>query len=150
MEKVSEMHKSKTEIAPGRQLDALIAEKVMGWTWHFYPKDQSCYKSALESGQKGYWLDGVVSCVTTNEDGTPNCPAYSTDIKSAWKVVDKLKTIKDEHRDVEFKLEYCQGMGEWLCTFIFAETPFQSKSAPHAICLAALEAIGENNEPNTN
>ncbi len=82
----------------GRDLDALVAEKVMGET-----------------------------CLFT-------APAYSTDIAAAWQVVDKLHALS-------FYLEV--GSAGWMARFAnISATEASAATAPLAICLAALKAVG--------
>lgn len=121
---------------PGRELDALIAEKVMG----------------LELKQpKGVaWRENTwVYAINDFRDSGPmyvvDCDFYSTDISAAWEVVDNLRYRKipisiahvffpaEERWEYIAKAENVQPYG-----FEFAT----SDSAPHAICLAALKAVG--------
>lgn len=110
---------------PGRELDALIAEKVMGL--------------AVLNGQifrydKSYEKGDIATAV-----GCP-IPSYSTDMAAAWEVVEKLEGInifKDYPEKNEWHVSFlmCDDFGcDDLCT--------SSNSAPHAICLAALKAVG--------
>ena len=103
----------------GRELDALVAEKVMGW------KDVNTawpsYGSPPES-----------------PDGWREIPAFSTDIAAAWEVVEKLSgpNVVDD-----FRLAYWGGC--WRAEFQsmifqYCEAP----TAPQAICLAALRVLG--------
>lgn len=99
---------------PGRELDALIAEKVMRIT---------------KSG---------------NTDPKP----YSTDIAAAWEVVEKLKW---EYWHVQ--LHHYQGnkYGYVGWTFRMCQVDKEIEassevSAPHVICLAALNMGEEENE----
>ena len=62
------------------------------------------------------------------------CAPYSTDIAAAWEVVEKLTA--DEHAR-SFSLSYSYEWAQWTATFMGLST---KKSAPHAICLAALKA----------
>ena len=114
---------------PGPELDALVAEKVTGWEpdkkkW-FHPKAQ-------------------------------RCPAYSTDIRAAWEVVEKVWEIRDELWKREGSSSAygvpngrgCVGLnrgdGFW-CDFDprdGSDWSAEGESIPHAICLAALEAVG--------
>lgn len=97
---------------PGRELDALIAEKVMGLitdldrqtVWDVYEKP-------------GYPL-----------------PHYSTDIASAWLVVEKL----DLH--LELLTYKKKSKTEWCAIFDIDDEGWGA-TAPHAICLAALKAV---------
>lgn len=106
----------------GRELDALVAERVMGITKpeHFVPKN--------------IWL-----------------PHYSTSIEHAWAVVEKIadkNILVGRYYDKWVCSNVCSDV--WGCYFDepkryeqmndhnFFE---QADTAPHAICLAALKAI---------
>lgn len=106
----------------GRELDALVARKVMG------------IADAQVFGRLGAMYD------FTADQGLPkfHVPCYSTDIAAAWTVVDKLSpdhgvTLK-KTGDV------------WECGPLSRnDEPLflvQAPSAPLAICLAALKAVG--------
>lgn len=117
-----------TDLKPGRDLDALIAEKVMGWTpnypggWPHPPKNIPNRKKYIDS-----------------HDGTTVIPAYSTSIEAAWEVVDKLGgNMFQLHYDTRYGTEGVKGWsvildGSVMCQFV--------DTAPHAICLAALKAV---------
>ncbi len=103
---------------PGRELDALVAEKVMGY--------ETVYSGA------NYYVERTYSPV----------PLYSTDISAAWEVVEKLACMKDE-------VNVFYDCGAWFCnTGVDAngewsiERSGSCATAPHAICLAALKAVG--------
>jgi hypothetical protein len=103
----------------GRRLDAEIAEKIMGWrnfhTHHF---------------------DGMLTGTTPRDEAWTEVPFYSTDIAAAWQVVEKLQYY-DAH--------YQQGHHFWrFITPEWGRIEYSAHtSAPMAICLAALKAIGE-------
>ena len=103
-------------------MDALIAEKVMGDT-----RKPLCLSSSI---------------IGDNGVDFPFYPPYSTQIASAWEVVEKMRNA-----------------GFWLCLdsmvnlqadhvfrCIFRDGGImhggEEKTAPHAICLAALKAKG--------
>lgn len=110
---------------PGRELDALIAERVMGWR-----------NIPTASVPDRPWID-------EHGMGFQDLKPYSTDISAAWEVVEKLGGFLDLKRYV---LIQGQGMkciadfvshrayGKPSCSAI-ADTP------AHAICLAALKAV---------
>lgn len=106
-----------------RELDAEIAEKVMGW-----PHDEA--ENCL------YCLMGSIAACN---EVTRDLPDYSTDIAAAWQVVDKLKATQGfalsyrgiENTPVSWGADFCNS-GEVLAA-----------TAPLAICLAALKAITE-------
>lgn len=71
-------------------------------------------------------------------------PRYSTDIAAAFEIVNKL--FDD---DFTVTIECCV---KWRCEIMHETWDFDWKiktvadSAPHAICLAALKAVGKLNE----
>lgn len=78
--------------------------------------------------------------------------SYSTDIADAWTVVEKIITVKGDGFDPEVELHRTEKDADdtmWICLFydrhgradgfdVFAD----GDTAPHAICLAALKAVG--------
>lgn len=100
------------ELKAGRELDVLIAEKIMGL-------------HVIQAQNGDFVLD----------DGRPQgLRAYSSDIACAWEVVGKLL----EHAYTAVQIEGLHYHG-YKCTVGvsdgFADT------APMAICLAALKAV---------
>jgi hypothetical protein len=117
-----------------RDLDALVAEKVMGhavekWGGESHIKAPDAHPT---------------SCAKVWHD----IPHYSTDISAAWQVVEKLTTTTKQW----FRLEqWCTGTkatfeisgaaekdGEWSA---------EDLEAPRAICLAALTAEPAKEKP---
>jgi len=115
---------------PGRDLDILVAEKVMGWT--------SCKDSP-------WWYMEI----------RPEVPAYSGSIIDAWEIAEKLHmTVHTpnapyacgeyanggnwENEEEKYKAECCRhGAPEWSDTVVA-----HGLTAPHAICMTALKAMG--------
>lgn len=104
-----------------RDLDRLIAERVMGWTN----------------------LSVTGSRFGTTPDGKPHriIPQYSTEISAAWEIVEKLKLS-----GYQGGLEWAKPEAGYNCAF-GASLPLDEKqfswaeTAPLAICLAALKAM---------
>ena len=102
----------------GPELDALIAEKVMGIDPQSF-KDEIVYRESVgfERGQ---------------------LPAFSTDMTAAWRIVEKFHFSYD----VEIF-----STGDWVSVKIDCSTPMHdavtawADTAPLAICLAALKAV---------
>jgi hypothetical protein len=116
----------------GRELDALIAEKVMGWMRVNSPHKitgASGEPSGFEPIGGGYATFAVV-------------PHYSTGIAAAWLVVDAMRA-----RGAAVLLRYDMAYAnEWEAGFGVASDKFPSAhapTAPHAICRAALAALEE-------
>jgi hypothetical protein len=124
-----------------RRLDAIVAEKVMGWT--------------VERAQIPTYPRGGIPHVSvrtvytvTRPDGSQwspvydlditDLPRYSTNIADAWKVVEKMRD-DGWHPAVEWELN------QWECTMwhVAYESGYaRSDSAPEAICMAVLKAKG--------
>lgn len=118
LEEYLEDLKAMKNLEAGRELDALVAEKVMGWT------------VALEDrGPCRVWRPHENSA----ERSQP-IPPYSTSIEAAWEVVEKMR-----QREFGFSLN-----DAWIAWFLAAPNEYQADAdtAPHAICLAALKAVG--------
>lgn len=116
---------------PGRELDALVAEKVMGWRAH-----SPGYPSLVDiNGVPTGWLASGQGSQGDDPDFRP-----STDIAAAWEVVERLGgNMFQLHYDTRYGHENKTGWAVILDGVVmcgFADT------APHAICLAALKAAG--------
>lgn len=113
-------------------LDAMIAEKLMGWT--------------LAKGRNFY--DRRVGATVTNKRGTlsgvalTEVPCYSTEIAAAWKVVARMRgEDKRFVLDAWGTTETRDGeMTPWIASF--GGYTMGGDSAPMAISLAALRAEG--------
>lgn len=109
----------------GRELDALIAEKVMGF-------ETVNFKSS----------DPHEIIVTKDAEGNMRMavPFYSTDIAAAWEVVEKLRdtwAIELHGRDGAWSCLVEEG-DEVTAHFIAIA---EADTAPLAICLAALKVV---------
>lgn len=115
---------------PGRELDALVAEKVMGLECGIISGKPKVKGSNCGTyGCTRHWID------------TPN---YSTDIAAAWELVEKMKS-----EGFTFAVEYGHEISavfskrDYVSDRIGDGMGVSGESVPHAICLAALEATGE-------
>jgi hypothetical protein len=122
----------------GRELDALVAEQVMGWKRETYSFNN--------------WRDGKVESMELSglmgPDGlreVDQFPFYSTDIAAAWEVVEKL-----EEENIA-RLELTRLGWDWQKTWrVSFFTTAVSEGAivegdivPLTICRAALLALEE-------
>lgn len=130
----------------GRELDVIVAEEVMAL--------RSCNEWThinLGSGGGPRLLHGSLEkpgsdhdCYPALEYGPLGGPRhYSTDISAAWEVIEKVQAralgwtlvCPTNYRWVAYQRTGCADpdFGDW---WEFGDT------APHAICLAALKALG--------
>jgi hypothetical protein len=119
----------------GRELDVLVAEKVMGeikpvysHEFHIEPK--------WSIGGNWYCLPEYSSGDICEWQPKP----FSTYIAAAWEVVEKIQSNGDV-----LSLTYLEDFGEmmWDVHFRIANTFAYAPTAPLAICRAALLAVME-------
>lgn len=121
-----------SELPAGRELDALVAEKVMGW--HRTSDSLGNERWADANGRQHRYVNRV------EHGGEPAmfwCPSLS--IAAAWEVVEKL--WRNGSTIVEALDGDLGGRGFWVS---FDGTVGKSAfaiSAPLAICRAALKAV---------
>ena len=120
---------------PGRELDVLVVKNVLKWN--------------IKREADGWWW--VVDSITN-----ASCFRPSNNIQNAWEVAEKL----NRHWTLEYVRLYAvgenildptQGKMVYACAFHYKdELYFENgcaETAPHAICLAALNAVGYKAEP---
>lgn len=124
----------------GRELDKLIAEKVMNDVERYLP----LYKRLTDLSAKEF-VSGETKpiYIPVYKGGNLNPKRYSTDIAAAWEVINKIYSLKG------FMLELSGTHGNlgWGCSMFLAGVQDLSEdceSAPHAICLAALKVMKIN------
>lgn len=130
---------------PGRELDAWVAEKVMGWVdvskEHHWNYIRGC-SAGWPDEYSGLPPDGYTGDDEFKRDYR-RIPNYSTSIADAWVVVEKLAST------YLFCLENSGSF--WVADFgrsADRRAQCTAGTAPHAICLAALKAVGyERVEP---
>lgn len=119
------------EMQAGRELDALVAEKIMGYDVKWLP-------TALSDSQPHY----------ANSDegsGWLYCRHYSTDIAAAWLVVERMQCIDDRGWWPQVTwLQDFDGVNKWQASMHAPPRVWSAMAdtAPLAICLAALAALG--------
>ncbi len=114
------------DLQPGRELDALVAEKVMGWHVEIVQ-----YPHATADFPNYVGRDGIGRCL-------PSQWNPSTEIASAWLVVEKLS-------ESSIMLSVSWHAGHWWCVIYPEQEPLTegpySETAPLAICRAALLSV---------
>jgi len=103
-----------------RELDSLIAERVMGWK--------------VFAGDPGYGRPPGNHPLSLVLDVLPN---YSTSIVEAWQVVEKMRG--------DYELDLSDHVTYWTARFTKARSTsphvIEAETAPLAICRAALKAL---------
>lgn len=110
---------------PDRELDALMAEKVMGWT-----KGDYCWMGA--DGAPGYQITDYTP------NGSPQIREWnpSIDITMAMEVVEK-----DKGRRIT--IEWRSDVNEWCVLLVAAPTKYaHGEKLPRTICCAVRQAKG--------
>jgi hypothetical protein len=107
----------------GRELDALVAERVMGW--------YNVGRGYLFGNDDSWGGDNP----QTPDKGIQDLPHYSTDIKAAWEVVERVSAV------YQIKVGSDKTAFAWWCEI--GEGDWRSIGQPTAalaICKAVLKA----------
>ena len=129
-----------SDLTAGHELDAMVAEKVMGWT----------AVEAKYTGASSQWFvpSGVNPFSRPNPNMRQQVPAYSTDIAAAWLVVDKMLADGWE-LDTGIEKKARLEDGQWVVEFNSSTHNAEhsrgpraiAHTAPLAICKASLAAV---------
>ena len=117
------------QVEAGTELDAIIAEQVMGWVRYDYEKEGTSHREWIETGTVGKHYHA--------------CFHPSNDISTAWDVVIRLAERGYELGRVGKEF----GEGFYLAQFFHGRTYGQAcphargMTAPLAICRAAWKAV---------
>jgi hypothetical protein len=159
-----------SELEAGRELDALVAEKVMGWQRlgeDDYSKpghplgllsdfDQKGPHPRIQSPESGAFYFCPCQDGRYQRPDAIEPPFYSTDIAAAWQVVERIKELEGcglfvtwanaeygdpSHWEVGFVEAGDEGYGHEQRIVATADT------APLAICGAALAAVAAQTTP---
>lgn len=131
----------------GRALDAMVAEKVMGWKWFVHPEEPRAFLASPKS------LDQMERMGWLPDDGREaremgfSIPAYSSTWEGLGLVVDEM-----ERRKWAWKIQKVY-RGEGAADGHYAlftsggqEGYSLALTAPEAVARAALKALGEVND----
>lgn len=114
---------------PGRELDALVAEKVMGWISWRNGREETLNPPLNESEER---VHGIYP--------KPEIPHYSTSIADAWQVVEAFDVY---HISKTIVVPPARWFHATLTRFDKDQFGAEAgESIPHAVCLAALAACG--------
>lgn len=113
-------------LGAGRELDALIAEKIMGWKKAHDPLED-----------RMFWVDVSVDDVeSVSFDYYADEWQPSTDIATAMRVAEKTKFKERMQRSLQLRWAYVHD--RWAWEFSIGGIWATAATAPLAICRAAL------------
>ncbi len=125
------------EMVAGRELDAAVAEHVMG-----LDVEVTVFEPTTPEGHADWYgpCDGFADgeCSVCKGSVSHNSPYYSTSIAAAWEVVEKVGAVRIEL----FSDGWYAQFGSFQHNRKFTTKAGVADTAPHAICLAALAAVG--------
>lgn len=121
----------------GRDLDALIAERIFGW---------KPFKRKWREGAHHGFTDSFLDSSGREIDGA--LPKYSTSIADAWEVVERMTAHHFKHSIIEalpgprfftYWVRFCEPDAFAWGKTIYGEA--RGTSLPEAISLAAIKAV---------
>lgn len=131
-----------TEVEAGRELDALVAERVMAWP---YLLCRPFVGTGVIETRDGTMSEFCSKCGRPHgyHDGWPH---YSTDLRSAWLVVEKMRQHPDPRYRTLRMVAY--SYNRTYATFDRDNEDDWTEAngthaTPLAICRAALAIVGE-------
>lgn len=136
------------------EIDALIAEKVMGWKWvkrtdlNRDPKHPgfTSWTRYLAKEPLAEWQVLAETELPIESNLGVGIPEYSTDISAAWLVVEKIKNIGTRGFQMNYEKNIwwvgCVNHGDNGERELYSHQHGEAETLPLAICLAALKAVG--------
>lgn len=121
---------------PGRELDAQVAEKVMG------------FRRLPMCGPNGEVFENWQRPHESEQWLRTELPHYSTEIAAAWEVVGKIGLVSlingPDGWKCSFGVRKDHKPGDFSSSWEFSISQVDARgaTAPHTICLAALKAVG--------
>lgn len=138
-----------------RELDVLVAEKVLGWVRCHHPDEPEAWisgpkwREAIEGGDRRLVREGVAlgdgGKPLRDPAHDPAIPYFSSDVAAAFLVVEAMRE-RGWHLDLQdHELSYDHE--PWWAKFtpaVGCHAEAWAETAPLAIVKAALRAVGEN------
>lgn len=128
-------------LVAGHELDALVAEHVMGATWERHANAHRDWL-AFDHADSAKWR---AVFATRDDDGNVEvwsaCPDYSTDVSVAWQVVEKLHEWGLIVTISKGPDNFTWDVRGWNDRTNDSRYIAHGETAPLAICLAALKAV---------
>jgi hypothetical protein len=121
-----------------REIDALIAKKVMGWTKVKTDDPKLGPNFVMAYGVPPTYAEQIA--LQGTGEGRNHVPRYTTSMAAAWQVVEKLNchivlTVDPADIKPRYAVVYLEGRK-------LRNGDAQGETMPRAICLAALRRVG--------
>lgn len=133
----------------GRKLDALVAEKVMGWQWlrmdlDLWPEGKGhewgVTRSLRPDASNGVWTLPAPLDWPVHHD-TSHIPAFSTDIVAAWQVWKKVPSFSPFKQGMFFSALRAHVAARMDKDYRWTDAAAALHMQPVDICNSALEAF---------
>jgi hypothetical protein len=130
------------EMPAGREMDVLVAEKVMGWhLWDWEKGDLDCACGKTHYAPQDIGIGYYPRCAEEPEGYL----SFSTDIAAAWELVEKWKSIDGQFLNIFWNVTQAGFPNYWTCGMWKSGWTQQdigtADTAPLAICRAALKVL---------
>ena len=146
-----------TTLPASRELDKMVAEKVMGWT-----KISTYHKKGKQGYENGKWKVELIPIYYGHTDCddieiVSDIPSYSSDIGAAWTVLEKMiqriendvtrqfcfhPPMCDLNQDIKYKWYVFYDLNRQVKNDEWRDSDcVYANSAPLAICRAALAVV---------
>jgi hypothetical protein len=131
---------------PGRELDALIRQRIFNWNYPSYEQMKSMAEKQWEVQPECIHFMSDFDAWKVDGDfyWEYRSPRYSTDISAAWEVVEKPE-IMDRYQIGVYPTSFVK----WVARKYMPggkDCTVQADTAPEAICKCVLLAILESEE----
>jgi len=137
-------------VKPGKKLDALVAEKVFDYErmLECHWSEAMGYKNDDSHNQRIITATATTTSIKLLNHRHANfAPLYSTSIAAAWEIINHFNDGVN-HEGSCYEIGKCEPFGKLhYCQLTLYDGKYlvytaKGQSAPHAICLAALKAVG--------
>ena len=118
-------------LPPGRELDAAVAEHVLGWRWTEVIYDPGRWQLVHPNGVGRIWEIGTENRYPRPQDLSYFGPLLSTDLADAEPLIDLCEITSLQRPESGMPWEaHLPFNGKWICE--------SGDTMPHAICRCAL------------
>ena len=131
------------ELKPGPELDRLVAENVFGYKVFRWGDPDNLFVASSKSAFDYACNGDTLTCHTNMGKGFCfTMPNYSADIAAAWLVFERVFEIDPGRFRLGLSRDMFSGKYITILNTTMDRYDILAETAPLAICLAALKAVG--------